>query len=127
MRDPVMDDGGDARIADQHFVDAMRGGIAVESGADVGIEQRARLRQFLGEGGDDAGRKLKSVADRQRDGFGEFELEPHLVQQFRQRDVERVPDEEINAFFADFGRAKAVWKQGGAEAIHDAGQRLARG
>ena len=54
MREAMVDDGRDAGIAEQHLVDALRGRVAVVGGADVGVEQRAHFRQFLGEGDDDA-------------------------------------------------------------------------
>ena len=58
MRQPLVNDRRDARIADQHFVDAVRRRIAVECGADIGVEQGAHARQLLGESGDDAGRAV---------------------------------------------------------------------
>ena len=38
MRQAVMDDGQDARIAQQHFIDAVRGRVAMESGRHVRVE-----------------------------------------------------------------------------------------
>ena len=49
MRQPVVDDGRDARVAGEHFVDALRGRVAFVGGQNVGLEQPANLRQAAGE------------------------------------------------------------------------------
>ena len=55
--DPVMQDRGGAGIADQHLVDAARRRVADQRGGEIGVEQAADVRQFLGEQRGDLGRQ----------------------------------------------------------------------
>jgi hypothetical protein len=108
MGDAVAQNRRHAGKAEDDFVDARRRRIAVEPGADVGVDQRAHERQRSGEFGDDlAG--FGGIAVGGADAFGaERQLERDLALERGQRAVERVGDERVD--FPRLGPCGPKWR-----------------
>ena len=111
MRHPMVDDGGDAGIANQDFVGAFCGGIADISGANVGFEHLPDSRQLLDKALDDA---VGAFAILIAVGFAtgcEFEFEADLREQRAHRHIQRMPDKKVDAALREIGIPQAVGKK----------------
>ena len=49
VSEPMMGDGGDARVAKPHLFDALGRGVALVGGQNIVFEQRAHMRQTCGK------------------------------------------------------------------------------
>ncbi len=125
VREPVVDDGRDARVAGEHFVDAPRGRVAFVGGQNVGLEQPANLRQAAGE---IANQLLRLASARARVGLfaHKLQLERHLFDEVAARIVERVADVIVDAFVRQLPRAEPIGKEHRAQPLDDRVERFAR-
>ena len=115
-----MGDGGDARIADQHLVDAACRRVALVGREDVGIEQRSHAGERARERARDLDRALAIGIRDELLPRCELQLAAHLLVQVAQRDVERVADVVVEALVTESRKPQAVRKERGAEPFDDA-------
>lgn len=116
-----------AGIAQQHFVDAARGRIAVVGGQHVGVQEAAQRRQGQGEildQTDGTGIDLAVVLPALARGI--TKLEARLRKQRVQRHIQGVTDVEIFTFLTQIHRPQAHRKQRTAQGFEDLRHRLAR-
>ena len=109
VRDTVMDDGPNAGKAQKYLLGAFRRRIAIVGGADIAFERFVELRQvgckfrddlLWREGGIVLGTRLvdKGV------------LSPDLLNQYVERLIERVADEEGETLIAVVDCTRVAWK-----------------
>ena len=128
MRDPVIDDRRDPRIAEQRLIDARGRRIAVEGRLDVAGEEHPNARQLTGELVDDLVRA--PIADRAgtlgvRTSEGQASADLRL--QRHQGRPQRVPHEVVQPLVGQIQGPEVGGKEGRAEILHDRRQRLPRG
>jgi hypothetical protein len=122
----VVDDRQDARVAQQHFIDAARRRVAVVGGQHIGVEQHAQAGSAAAKSwirrsaGVDVGHVGLAMARR----VAQFQAS--LGQQGGQRGVEGMADVEVFAFFAQVHRAQAHGEQRAAQLLENLPHRLAR-
>ena len=113
-----------AGVAQQHFIDIARRGVALVGGLDITVEQHPNGRQLRGERGDAAARfgghigRLGAVA-------GRAEFQTHFFDQCIERLVHSVPDVEVLTGALQLHRTQPQRKQraaqqldGAADAVH---------
>ncbi|HWB00561.1 MAG TPA: hypothetical protein VG713_18840 [Pirellulales bacterium] len=98
MRQPVIRDGDNARVAGQDFIDASRRRIASIGREDVGFQQGTNRGQLFGELGDNCRRTKSLFAPLGFDGGIKLQLANDLFDQLVERLVERMADEIVDAF-----------------------------
>ena len=127
VRHPVMDHRENAGIAEQDFIDAACGGVALIGGDDVSVEDCPDARQSHGELPDKVGSVGLNVGGVSL-GMARpiTQLQPHLFEQGMQRDIKRMPDVEVFALLAKIGRAQAHGKEGAFEAFRHRYEGLSR-
>ena len=128
VRQPVMDDGHDAGIAEQHLVDAARGRVAVEGSLYIGVEERA----YRGQRGGELPHNIHCAGFEFLLGDGRLpariaQLQAHLPQQCVQRGIKREADVEIFALLTQIAGTKAHREERTAQGLDDAAQRFPRG
>ena len=123
-----MQHGQDAGVAQQHFVHAARGRVAMKRRHHIVVEQAAQAGQRSGKVLHDMHRPLVQIRPLARLVTGLIvKLQLDLGQQGVQRAVQGVANVKIFAFFAQIGRAQPHGKQRAAHGVDNLGQRLARG
>src|SRR5271166_3694803 len=128
VRQPVTNDGGEARKAEDDFVDALGGRIAFERRAHVRVEQRADGWKLGGEVPDDvwgAARRIDTAVAFPFSGQRQFELD--LPLQGVQGPFERADDEGVDIPVLKSGRAEMTGIEAGDQALDDVDDDLARG
>ena len=119
VREPVVRDRQHAGIAQQDLVDAARGGIATKRRQNVGIEHGAQSRQFGREAAHQRDRvRLVALSAAGLPGIV-AQLEKHLMQQCRQRGVERSADVEVFRVVPKAGRPEPHREERAAQRGHD--------
>ncbi|MNL23977.1 hypothetical protein D3C87_1453950 [compost metagenome] len=110
----------DARVAEQHFVDAARCRVAVVGRQHVGVQQTAQARQGEGEVLDDLnGPGFDFSLGRGAVAGGVAQFQSRLSQQRIQCHVQRVADIEVFALFAQVHRPQAHRKQRTTQGFQD--------
>ena len=127
MREPVMDDGLDAGIAEQHLVEALGRRIAVVGRAHVAIEHFENSRQLIGKFLHDGARCLVGIHEAFR---GKRRRERQLANDLRmqriQRLAKRMADEIVEGVVgAGSGPSVTPREQGRGDAVDGIGN-LAR-
>jgi hypothetical protein len=107
VRQPVTDDGGEARKAEDDFVDALGGRIAFERRSHVRVEQRADGGKLGGEVPDDVGGAARRIDTAVAfPFFGQRQFELDLPGQRVQGPLERADDERVDIPVLKIGRAE---------------------
>ena len=126
VREPVVRDRRDARVAEEDFVDASRGGVAVVGCANVGLEQASDVGQAKREVAHELARAALEIPRGNALCARPIgELAPHLLEQLGESRVERVADEVVDALLGQIWRAVVLWKERSAQPPHDADERVA--
>ena len=120
MRQPVMDDRGNPRIADQHFVNAARRRIAFIGGVNIAVQQRPQFRQLRSEGLSNLRRPVAAFINF-RDIRGVAQFPAHLFLQLPQSGIQGLPNTVINPLLTEIMSAQPVGKQRRTEPFDDMG------
>ncbi len=127
MREPVVDHRHRARIAEQDFGDAGGRRVALVRRLQVADQQRADRRQLAGELAGDQDGAFAQLGAGEAAGLGaEHQSAAHLLVEQRQRGVERVADEVVDAFVGQPGASVMGGEQHRAQSLQYADQRRLR-
>ncbi len=108
MRQPVVHHRHRAGVADQDLVDAARGGIALEGGGDIAVDQPADLGQGGGEQADD-GVAMIAIEPVAGLGLPIAQLAPDLRLEQAEGLFEAKPDEDVLGRALEM--AEPLWEQ----------------